>query len=210
MQEAKYKQVMAGIQQEPSAREVVNAALEYAQLHPAMIEQWLKDLKKSSWLPEVRVMGNADFGDQNAYGTEGMGTLGVPVRYRTNRRQDNNVLGTEAELKWDLGKLFFNPLQLDIDERRGRQTDLREDVANTVTIYYFQRRNTLFRKLFDPPEDFTELSRLEFQIEELTTKLDTLSGGYYSRALSALEEQHAKSGATRSVEPQSAIAGERP
>jgi hypothetical protein len=128
-------------------------------------------------------LGDADFGKGNEYGTEGMGTLGRPVRYRTDKSDGQSAFGTEAELKWNLGRIFFNPLQLDIDDRRSRQTDLREDVANTATIYYFQRRNLLFRKLFNPPDDLTELSRLEFQIEELTTKLDTLSGGYFSEEL---------------------------
>jgi hypothetical protein len=183
LMEEKYNKVMERIRLEPSAREVVDASIEYAKLNPEVIEQWIKDLKKSSWMPEVRVLGDADFGGGKEYGTEGMGTLGRPVRYRTDKSKGDSAFGTEAELKWHLGRIFFNPLQLDIDDRRSRQTDLREDVANTATIYYFQRRNLLFRKLFNPPDNLTELSRLEFQIEELSTKLDTLSGGYFSEEL---------------------------
>jgi len=183
LMEQKYTLVMKRIRIEPSAREVVDASIEYAKLNPEVIEKWISDLKKSSWMPEVRVLGDADFGGGKEYGTDGMGTLGRPVRYRTDKSTDKAAFGAETELKWHPGRIFFNPLQLDIDARRSRQTDLREDVANTATVYYFQRRNLLFRKLFDPPKDFAELSRLEFQIDELTTKLDTLSGGYFTEEL---------------------------
>lgn len=181
--EPRYERVMQIIRKEPSARDVVDAAIEYAHLHPEEIDAWLKNLRKSTWLPDVRFLGNTSMKDGSFYGTEGMGTWGRSVRYRQDRSEDAFVWETGAELSWRLGSFIYDTDEIRIDERRARQTELREDVANTVTIYYFQRRNYVFKKLFDPPESFEELSRLTFQIEELTTKLDTLSGGYFNKNL---------------------------
>lgn len=186
-EEVRYQQVMKQLQAEPTAREVVDAAIEYAQLHPERIRKWLRDLNRSSWLPEFRITGKRDSTLGHLSGIDAVGTLDSAAYHGRKLRNDSVVWGGEIELAWDFEKIFFNPQELEIEERRNRQTELRADVANTVTIYYFQRRNLLFKKLFDPPRDLTELSRLEFQIEELTTKIDTLSGGYFSRRLAELK-----------------------
>ncbi len=181
--EVRYQQVMRRLQIEPSAREVVDAAIEYAQLHPDRIRKWLRDLNRGSWLPEFRISGRGEDLEGHDGGIDAVGTLDSAAYHGRKLRRESALWGGEVELAWDLEKIFFNPHEIAIDQRRDRQTELRADVANTVTIYYFQRRAMLFKKLFDPPQDFVELSRLEFQIEELTTKIDTLSGGYFSKKL---------------------------
>ncbi|MCX7847923.1 MAG: hypothetical protein N2595_07840 [bacterium] len=193
-EEVRYQQVMKRLQMEPSAREVVDAAIEYAQLHPDRIRKWLRDLNRSSWMPEFRISGKRESGVDHVSGIDAVGTLDAAAYHGRKLRNENVVWGGEVELAWDFEKIFFNPQEVAIDERRNRQTELRADVANTVTIYYFQRRNLLFKKLFDPPKDFLELSRLEFQIEELTTKIDTLSGGYFSRKLAERLKQEGEKG----------------
>ncbi len=186
--EERYAQVMARIRREPSAREVLDAAFTYAALHPERIKEWLKKARQSAWLPELRLLGGGQVDSSDDYGREGSPADGNPnvnplQLYRRSSHAEGGSYRAEAELSWSFGKVFFNPDEVLIDQQRNRQTELREDIANTVTIYYFQRRNMLFRKLFNPPKDLTELSRLEFQIEELTTKLDSLSGGYFSKQL---------------------------
>lgn len=182
-EEVRYQQVMRRLQLEPSAREVVDAAIDYAQLNPERMRKWLRDINRSSWMPEFRISGKRDDVLGHLSGIDAVGTLDDAAYHGRKLRNDSMVWGGEIELAWDFEKIFFNPQEVAIDERRNRQTELRADVANTVTIYYFQRRSLMFKKLFDPPKDFMELSRLEFQIEELTTKIDTLSGGYFSRKL---------------------------
>jgi hypothetical protein len=134
-------------------------------------------------MPQVRVLGRGDRAQGLDQGIDAVGTLDNAAYFGRKIGSHTAGIGAEAELSWDLEKIFFDPNEVGIDERRQRQTELRADVANTVTIYYFQRRNLLFQKLYDPPKDFIELSRLDFQIEELTTKIDTLSGGYFSQSL---------------------------
>ncbi len=181
----KYELAMKKIQKEPSARDVVNAAIEYAKLHPDKIKKWLENVRKSAWLPEVRLLGGGEMGKLDGYGRRGDIGLNPLYLYRGSEHTRENDYRLEAELTWKLEKFFFDESEIGIDEQRNRQTELRDDIANTVTIYYFQRRNLVFKKLFNPPKDFTELSRLEFQIEEITTKIDTLSGGYYIKQLKA-------------------------
>jgi len=182
-EEVRYQQVMRRLQLEPPAREVVDAAIDYAQLNPERMRKWLRDINRSSWMPEFRITGKRDDVLGHLSGIDAVGTVDDAAYHGRKLRNDSVVWGGQIELAWDFEKIFFNPQEVAIDERRNRQTELRADVANTVTIYYFQRRALLFRKLYDPPKDFMELSRLEFQIEELTTKIDTLSGGYFSRKL---------------------------
>ncbi len=182
-QELRYQHAMQRIQLEPSARAVVDAAIEYAQLHPDRIRAWLRNVKRAALMPQVRVLGRGDRAQGLDQGIDAVGTLDNAAYFGRKIGSHTAGIGAEAELSWDLEKIFFDPNEVGIDERRQRQTELRADVANTVTIYYFQRRNLLFQKLYDPPKDFIELSRLDFQIEELTTKIDTLSGGYFSQSL---------------------------
>lgn len=181
---ARYAQVMEQLNGEPSARDVVDAAILYADLHPSKVRAWLKDMYRSAWLPQLRVLGGTDFSGGYQYGRDGEALfigdrpLGI---YQQTQRSDEQAFRAEAEVTWDLSRLIFNPNEIGLSEQQNRQTELRTDVANTVTIYYFQRRSLVFRKLFNPPEDSIELSRLEFQIEELTTKIDTLSGNYFTQ-----------------------------
>ncbi len=184
----KYEFAMKKIQSEPSARDVVNAAIEYAKLHPDRIKDWMKNIRKSAWMPELRLLGGGEMGDIDRYGRNGDIGLNPLFLYRKSEHSRENDYKIEAELSWKLEKFFFDEAEIGIDEQRNRQTELREDIANTVTIYYFQRRNLMFNKLFNPPEDFTELSRLEFQIEEITTKIDTLSGGYFIKQLNSIKK----------------------
>lgn len=191
--EKKYNDVMKELRREPSAKEVLDAAFDYAKLNPERIKKWLDDVHKSAWLPELRILGGSDFGGYDEYGRDGMPADANPnvnplQLYRKSSHQSENSFRAEAELSWKFGKVIFDPSEVFIDQQRNRQTELREDVANTVTIYYFQRRNMLFQKLFNPPKDFAERSRLEFQIEEMTTKLDTLSGGFYSKRLKEINK----------------------
>jgi hypothetical protein len=182
-QELRYDRAMQRIQLEPSARDVVDAAIEYAQLHPDRIRTWLRNVKRAALMPQVRILGRGDRAQGLDEGIDAVGTLDTAAYHGRKIGSDTVGVGGEAEMTWDLEKIFFDPNEIGIDERRQRQTELRADVANTVTIYYFQRRNLLFQKLYEPPKDFLELSRLDFQIEELTTKIDTLSGGYFSQTL---------------------------
>ena len=38
---------MKKIQSEPSAKDVVNAAIEYAKLHPDRIKKWMQNIRKT-------------------------------------------------------------------------------------------------------------------------------------------------------------------
>jgi len=195
-QELRYQHAMQRIQLEPSARAVVDAAIEYAQLHPDRIRTWLRNVKRAALMPQVRLLGRGDRAHGLDQGIDAVGTLDNAAYFGRKIGSETAGLGAEAELSWDLEKIFFDPNEVGIDERRQRQTELRADVANTVTIYYFQRRNLLFQKLYDPPKDFIELSRLDFQIEELTTKIDTLSGGFFSQALQENLKKNGRAPAT--------------
>jgi len=195
-QELRYQHAMQRIQLEPSARAVVDAAIEYAELHPDRIRNWLRNVKRAALMPQVRLLGRGDSAQGLDQGIDAVGTLDNAAYFGRKIGSETAGIGAEAELTWDLEKLFFNPNEVGIDERRQRQTELRADVANTVTIYYFQRRNLLFQKLYEPPKDFAELSRLEFQIEELTTKIDTLSGGFFSQTLQENLKKNGRAPAT--------------
>jgi len=192
MLKKKYEQAMKKIQSEPSAKDVVNAAIEYAKLHPDRIKKWMQNIRKSAWMPEVRMLGGGEKSSINSHGRDGESGVNSLFLFRDSEHTRGNDYRLEAELSWKLEKLFFDEAEIGIDEQRNRQTELREDIANTVTIYYFQRRNLVFKKLFNPPEDFTELSRLEFQIEEITTKIDTLSGGYFIKQLNSTKKKITK------------------
>ena len=154
--------VSVDVNNEPGIREIQAAAIRYAEVNPQKIESWRKGAKFRSLLPEVSVdydkTINYDSGADRYY--TGPYDWGITLR-------------------WDLPDLIWNPYQKDIDIRSRLMVLLRNDVLEDVTRFYFERLK-LKNEIKDTTGD-QEKIRKELRIEELTAKIDALTGGYFSR-----------------------------
>ncbi len=60
---------------------------------------------------------------------------------------------------------------------------LRDDILDEVTSYYYERRRLQIELLEAPPNDTRSRIKKELRVQELSANLDALTGGYFSRQL---------------------------
>ena len=99
----------------------------------------------------------------------------------SDERQYNNNLGFQFE--WEFGDFLFNPDQVRISDEARDLVELRNDVLEEVTQFYFQRRQLQIDLLLSPAEELRERLRLELQLQEVTANIDYLTGGYLTQRL---------------------------
>jgi photosystem II stability/assembly factor-like uncharacterized protein len=98
-----------------------------------------------------------------------------------DERQFTNSLSFQFE--WELGDFLYNPDQVRISDEARDLVELRNDVLEEVTQFYFQRRNLQIDLLLSPAEELRERLRLELQLQEVTANIDYLTGGYLTQRL---------------------------
>lgn len=104
----------------------------------------------------------------------------------------------DFKFKWDLGDFLYNPDQVRISDEARDLVELRNDVLEEVTQFYFQRRQLQIDLLLSPSEDLRERLRLELQLQEVTANIDYLTGGYLTQRLNDVRQGKVrKSGAIK-------------
>ena len=102
------------------------------------------------------------------------------------------------KFKWDLGDFLYNPDQVRISDEARDLVELRNDVLEEVTQFYFQRRQLQIDILLSPSEDLRERLRLELQLQEVTANIDYLTGGYLTQRLNDVKQgKERKSGVVK-------------
>ncbi|MBN1354619.1 MAG: hypothetical protein JW994_08145, partial [Candidatus Omnitrophica bacterium] len=83
----------------------------------------------------------------------------------------------------DLSDLIWNEAQTSIDVRSKLMVQLREDIVDEVIRVYFERRRTQLELAMNPPKDPQAKFEKNLRIEELTARLDGLTGGFFSKTI---------------------------
>lgn len=108
------------------------------------------------------------------------------VRLRSDRQKDRDY---SIEFEWELGDFLYNPDQVRISDEARDLVELRNDVLEEVTQFYFQRRQLQIDLLLSPPDELRERLRLELQLQEVTANLDYLTGGYLTLRINESREK---------------------
>lgn len=152
---------------EPTIREIQQAAIRYAEVSPGKIRGWRMRARFRPLLPELSLdydkTINYDSGADRYY--VGPYDWGVSV-------------------KWDLADLIWNPYQKDIDVRSRLMVQLRDDVLDEVTHLYYERRRLQKEMSLFPAKDAKDKLDKELRLQELTAGIDALTEGYLSKRLS--------------------------
>jgi competence ComEA-like helix-hairpin-helix protein len=158
--------IMASFGDEPSIREVQEAAVEYARANPDTVDGWRWRVRTTALLPQVRsyVIGDID----------------RDIRTRTNldatdavveTTDNDNSVRLALQATWDLDRLVFDRNELGVWRETMRMANLRD-----------RRRLQIDIKLA-PPTELADRVRKELRIQELTADLDALTGGWFSGEL---------------------------
>jgi photosystem II stability/assembly factor-like uncharacterized protein len=106
-------------------------------------------------------------------------------RLGEERRRQQSV---GFEFQWELGDFLYNPDQVRISDEARDLVELRNDILEEVTQFYFQRRQLQIDLLLSPSEDLRERLRLELQLQEVTANIDYLTGGYLTQRLNDVKQ----------------------
>lgn len=176
---------------EPEIAKVQQVAIRYAEVEPEKIMRWRKQAAKRAWLPKVTIDMDRDIDrtvSSSIWGIYGNGT--TPGRYFVGpddeTRYNNNNWG--VSLTWELGDLIWSGDQTSIDVRSRLMVELRDDVLDEVTKTYFERLRVKMELDNLSIEDRKKRYEKELRLEELTASLDSLTGGYFSKAIKNKKE----------------------
>jgi len=160
---------------EPSIKEIQQAAIRYAEVEPEKITNWRKRASRKALLPKISLGAERNVTD--LWHWEGGSTTKAEDDIL---RKGKDVIEWDISLSWDLGELIWNGDQTSIDVRSRLMVELRDDILNEVTRLYFER---LRLKVEIDNLSITESKkRTEKQIrmQELSALIDALTGGYFS------------------------------
>lgn len=158
----------------PSIQEVMSQALQYASLENAPLTSLAKRVRNAAWLPHIktRFLRNSDFGDSLK---EKVGD--APVRFE----RDFSDYGFEVEARWEFDKLLFNSEEINVAKENGRVVSQREKLIDTIVELYFNRKLLIHESQQQNDRQQKMLDSLK--LEEITAKLDGLTGGWFSTRL---------------------------
>ncbi|MBD3265022.1 MAG: hypothetical protein GF375_07955 [Candidatus Omnitrophica bacterium] len=155
------------LKKEPSISFVQNQAMQVNEVSPEKIRRWRKAIAIRALFPEVSL----DY-DKTIYGSSS-GAFAVGPR-------DWGV-----SFSWDVGDLFWNPYQDDVDTRGRLNTKLRIDILEEVNRVYFERLR-LKAEIMNSSFSRQELFEKKLRIKELTAILDYYTGGKFTKRLKEL------------------------
>lgn len=159
---------------EPSCEEVQDKALAYFRVHPERLE-WLRSA--ASWkamVPtfELSTAGTAaELGEQtklDEYSSE--------VNW-VERGASGMAGEVRAKFAWDLPRLVYNAEELDVTGLSVVQ----RDVVERVTRVYYLRRRLQLQIEAQPVVDPTVQLEQELKLDELTSLLSGMTGGWFRK-----------------------------
>ena len=158
---------------EPSFKELQQAALKFAELDPDKISKWRNEARLKALVPKVTV--GMDKNSSNTYEIYTSATKDYVVN-----GPDDIKNGVNVSVSWELGNLIWSDDQTNIDVRSRLTTQLRNDVLDDLRRAYYERKRLQFELITEPPKDIKARFEKELRIQELTSAIDDLTGNYLS------------------------------
>lgn len=181
-------EVLSTFGHEPSVADVQRWAAAHTHTSPAEVDRWLRQATRFAALPQTTVEWRLTDGfDQRfdylgidgaavAPGTEALGVI--------DQASLDQAITYRVRLDWDLGNLVMSSERIRVIGEAQDLAELRAEVLEAVTRLYFERRRLQVERYLDGPgAELRQAVRDELRLEELTARLDGLTGGAFRRAL---------------------------
>jgi photosystem II stability/assembly factor-like uncharacterized protein len=172
------RELLANFAHEPTIGQVREAAIRYAEVHPEKIRRWRRQAALQALLPSVDIGWDRDRSRDARYDE------GAFPNFQVVETEDRNA-GFDVSVSWDLGELIWNDDQTTIDVRSKLMVQLRDDLVDDATRTYYERRRLQVLLLTGPPPGQPAPLEQELRLQELTARLDGLTGGYFSSQMDA-------------------------
>jgi hypothetical protein len=170
------ERLLARFEHEPSVADLQRAAAKWVGAEQQRARSWLSRVRKAPWLPELRLRMQKGYEDDLLTNANG------------HTRATDDDLTLEVELRWRLDRVVFDRNELYVSREALLLAELRRDVVAEATRLYFQRRRAQVELALTPKARVRTRLRLLLQIDELTSELDGISGGFFRRSLGGSHE----------------------
>jgi photosystem II stability/assembly factor-like uncharacterized protein len=158
---------------EPTFKELQQAAVKYCDVSPEKIKNWQRDSKLRALLPKVSCgFDNHLSSNQSIYTSA--------TRDYVTAGPDDYYKALDVSVSWDVSGLIWNDSQANIDVRSRLTTQLRNDILDDLRRAYYERKRLQFDMTVSPPKDLKSRFEKELRIQELTQEIDDLTGNYLS------------------------------
>jgi hypothetical protein len=155
---------------EPTAAEVLQEAMHYFRVHPAIADSLRAATHTRALLPVFSTVAT-----YNAYGDASAQAVTITNPQNTLVNDYNTTFNIAVGAAWDLRELGFNPSELAVYQMVGFQQDLIQETTRT----YFMRRQLQIRLALRPPQDLVTREMLDLRVAEYTAILDAMTGGWF-------------------------------
>lgn len=170
---APFQQVVV-LPNEPTAAQVQEIAIRYAEVMPEKIQRWRTGAALRNWIPKFTLSL-----DQDTDTTVVSSTSGGKTSFSVG--PEDRSVGVGFGFTWDLANFIWNPDQTSIDVRSRLMVQLRQDILEEVTRLYFERKRLMAEFEGNPTQDAILQKERSLKIEEVTAQIDALTGGWFSR-----------------------------
>ncbi|MBL7684460.1 MAG: hypothetical protein JNK65_00280 [Deltaproteobacteria bacterium] len=176
--------------EESELRTLEKAALRYASIDAEEVAHWKSRVRWAAALPRIVVGYDQKSGTQinnNIQDSISVSSSGVSIGPPESRFTQDNQLDRGASVKayWDLNELIFSKDTLAVSAEARYRTVMRSQIVEELHQAYFERKKIL-QKLSERGELNQGIAAdlppaLQIRLEELEAKLDSLTGGFFSK-----------------------------
>lgn len=181
--EVKAREILNRFAGEPSVRDIQQAALGYAALHPEMFEGMRSRSRIAPILPQIKVRIAKDL-DEESKSLTRFAENSHPEDISATETKDDQ-LGLQGEASWSLDELIFNTGETTVVKENRYASKERQQLLRLVTELYFERRKAQVKLALSPAKTPMAAAMAELKISQLTGEIDALTGGALSRGLGA-------------------------
>ncbi len=166
------------ISMEPSAREIHKRVITYADVANSKIKRWHAESRLAGLLPSFSFGKSLD---------RGASISTYSGKYITGPEDVSK--GWDADVSWDLGDTLYSSSQTSIDSREKMMVELRNDLLSEATRIYYERRRLQIALVFTPPVSEQEHLENLLRMDELTSLLDGMTDGFFTKQLERIYEE---------------------
>ena len=175
---------LAKIKQEPTVRQVQEAALRNFQVNTDQVNSMRSRASMKALAPVFEVSGGYAVSDMN----ESTDHYEYNFFPWISRGADGSGYDVRGKLAWNFPQLIFNAEELDVASLAG----LVEGLLKESTRLYFMRRRLQIEIILNPPKERASVLTKELRLEELTGLIDAMTGGWFQGELDQLRAQQGR------------------
>ena len=161
------------MEHEPTIEEALEAATRRFHVRVSDMDRYRRRAGLSGWMPQVDVTYRSN---DSTLDLDHFDRLNFPGDDPASI-DDGSASVNEIQINagWDLSRVVFNPLVLDVNAMVGLYDEISEEVIN---VYYLRQRLILSARN-SPPDDPGTRQTLELRIAQATATLNALTGGIF-------------------------------